>query len=75
MPHFKNPTMPSLASTADAMTKIAAVMDGFSGTREFLSGMGFEAAEIESIRSQLDSSANRAALMAIMGGGTPGAVE
>lgn len=75
MPHFKNPTMPSLASTADAMTKIAAVMDGFSGTREFLSGMGFEAAEIESIRSQLDSSANRAALMAIMGGGTSGAVE
>ena len=68
MPHFKNPTMPSLASTADAMTKIAAVLDGFAQTREFLSGMGFEASEIESIRTQLDSTANQRALMQIMGG-------
>ena len=53
MPRFKNPSRPSLAATADAMVKIAGVMDGFSATREFLSGMGFDAAEVESIRSQL----------------------
>ena len=53
MPHFKNPRTPSLASTADAMVKIAGVLEGFSQTREFLTGMGFEAAEVESIRSQL----------------------
>lgn len=68
MPHFKNPTMPSLASTADAMVKIASVLDGFADTREFLSGMGFEAAEVESIRTQLESSANQRALMQLMGG-------
>ncbi len=69
MPHFKNPRTPSLASTADAMVKIAGVLEGFSQTREFLTGMGFEAAEVESIRSQLDAAANRRALAQIMQGG------
>ena len=73
MPHFRNPSMPSLASTADAMTKIAAVLTGFSETREFLSGMGFDASEVESIRTQLDSGANSRALLALMTGGTQGA--
>ena len=70
MPHFRNPSMPSLASTADAMTKIAEVLTGFSETREFLSGMGFDASEVESIRTQLDSGANSRALLALMTGGT-----
>lgn len=70
MPHFKSPRTPSLASTADAMVKIASVLDGFSQTREFLTGMGFEAAEVESIRSQLDATANQRALLSIMGGST-----
>lgn len=73
MPHFRSPTMPSLASSADAMVKIAAALPGFSQTREFLTGMGFEAAEVESIRSQLESSENRAALAQVMGGSTTGA--
>lgn len=68
MPHFRNPRTPSLASTADAMVKVASVLEGFSQTREFLTGMGFEAAEVESIRSQLDATANQRALLAIMGG-------
>lgn len=53
MPHFRNPNMPSLAATADAMTKIAGSLPGFSETREFLTGMGFDASEVESIRAQL----------------------
>lgn len=53
MPNFKNPMMPSLAATADAMTKVAGVLEGFAQTREFLSNMGFTPSEVESIRSQL----------------------
>ena len=68
MPHFKSPRTPSLASTADAMVKIASVLDGFSQTREFLTGMGFGKDEVESIRSQLDATANQRALLSIMGG-------
>lgn len=73
IPHFRSATMPNIASAADAMTKIASVLDGFSGTREFLTGMGFDVAEVESITSQLDSTANTRAIMALMGGGNAGA--
>ena len=69
MPHFRSPRTPSLASTADAMVKIAGVMDGFSQTREFLTGMGFEPAEVESIRSQLGEGANQRAILSLMEGG------
>lgn len=72
MPHFRNPRTPSLASTADAMVKVASVLEGFSQTREFLTGMGFEAAEVESIRSQLDAIANQRALLSIIEGGAAG---
>lgn len=68
MPHFKNPMRPSLASTADAMSKIAAAVPEFSRTREYWTGQGFDAAEVESILSQIGSEQNRAALMSIMGG-------
>lgn len=68
MPRFKNPMRPSLASTADAMSKIAAAVPEFSRTREYWSGQGFDAAEVESILSQIAGNENRAALMSIMGG-------
>lgn len=68
IPNFKNPMRPSLAATADAMVKVAGVLEGFAQTREFLSGMGFTPTERESIRSQLEAAANRSALTAIMGG-------
>lgn len=71
-PNFRNPMRPSLAATADAMVKIAGVMDGFAQTREFLSNMGFTPTEVESVRSQLDADANRRALTAIMGGARAG---
>ena len=70
MPHFSNPRTPSLASTADAMTKVASALEGFSQTREFLAGMGFEPAEIESIRSQVAASASQRALLSIMESGS-----
>ena len=69
MPHFRNPSMPNLASTADAMTKIASVMAGFSKTSVFLEGMGFDESERARIRSEIDTSAARDALSAIISGG------
>ena len=68
MPNFKSPMTTSLAANADAMTKVAGVLEGFAQTREFLSGMGFASTEVESIKSQLDAGANQRAILSIMGG-------
>ena len=70
IPHFKNPMRPNLAATADAMTKIAAVVDGFTMTQEFWEGQGFDTAEVDSILSQVGANRNAQALLALMGGGT-----
>lgn len=70
IPHFRNPMRPSLASTADAMTKIAAAVPEFTSTREFWAGQGFDVAEVDSILSQVSSNRNSAALMGIMAGAT-----
>ena len=70
IPHFRNPMRPNLASTADAMTKIASVVPEFSLTREFWAGQGFDVAEVDSILSQVNASRNSAALMNIMAGGS-----
>ena len=53
IPHFKNPMRPSLASTADAMSKIAAAVPEFALTREYWLGQSFDAAEVDSILSQV----------------------
>lgn len=50
--HFKNPAMPSVASTTDAAMKIASVRQGFSETDVFLEMVGFDQADIRRIKSQ-----------------------
>ena len=50
--HFKNPAMPSVASTADAATKIASMRHGFADTDVFLEMVGFDQADIRRIRAQ-----------------------
>ena len=50
--HFKNPAMPSIASTADAAVKIASVRSDFGGTDVFLEMIGFDQADIRRINSQ-----------------------
>lgn len=52
IPHFRSPAMPSVVSQADAMTKIAAVDDGFAGTTAFYSQVGFDDATIEQIQAE-----------------------
>ena len=50
--HFKNPSMPSVAVTADAAVKIAGVRQGFAQTDTFLEMLGFSQAEIRRIKAQ-----------------------
>lgn len=52
IPHFKNPSLPSVASTADAAIKIASAREGFSGTDVFLEMLGFSQADIRRIKAQ-----------------------
>lgn len=50
--HFKNPAMPSIASTTDAALKIATARQGFADTDIFLEMIGFDQADIRRIRAQ-----------------------
>ena len=50
--HFKNPAMPSVASTADAAIKIASARQGFAETDTFLEMIGFDKASIRRIKAQ-----------------------
>lgn len=50
--HFKNPSMPSVAVTADAAIKIASAREGFSSTDTFLEMIGFDKADVRRIKAQ-----------------------
>ena len=50
--HFKNPAMPSVASTADAAVKIASARPDFGSTDVFLEMTGFDQADIRRIKAQ-----------------------
>lgn len=50
--HFKNPAMPSVATTADAAIKLATSRPEFAGTDVFLEMNGFDQAEIRRIKAQ-----------------------
>lgn len=50
--HFKNPAMPSVASTADAAIKIASARQAFANTDTFLEMIGFDQADIRRIKNQ-----------------------
>lgn len=52
MAHFKNPAMPSVASTADAAIKIASARENFAETDTFLEMIGFDQADIRRIKAQ-----------------------
>lgn len=50
--HFKNPSMPSVASMADAAIKIASSREGFGQTDVYLEMVGFDQADIRRIKAQ-----------------------
>lgn len=61
--HFKNPAMPSVASTADAAIKIASARQNFAETDVFLEMVGFDQADIRRIKSQEQRSRGRQVLL------------
>lgn len=73
MAHFLPPSMPSLAATADAATKIAAVSEGFAETDVFWEMQGFDKPTIARIQAQRKElrgeMATNAAVSALFGGG------
>lgn len=50
--HFKNPALPSIASSADAAIKIASARPNFAQTDVFCEMLGFDKADIRRIKSQ-----------------------
>ena len=52
MAHFRNPAMPSVASTSDAAIKIASARQDFASTDVFLEMIGFDQADIRRIKAQ-----------------------
>lgn len=52
MAHFKNPSLPSVAATADAAIKIASARQSFADTDTFLEMIGFDQADIRRIKAQ-----------------------
>lgn len=50
--HFKSPSMPSVAVTADAAIKIASARPDFAGTDVFLEMIGFDQAGIRRVKAQ-----------------------
>lgn len=50
--HFRNPSMPSIAATADAALKIASSRQGFAETDIYLEMVGFDQADIRRIKAQ-----------------------
>jgi len=50
--HFKNPSMPSVAVTADAAIKVATSRPAFADTDTFLEMLGFDKADIRRIKAQ-----------------------
>ena len=50
--HFKNPSLPSVAVTADAAIKIASARPAFAETDTFLEMIGFSQADVRRIKAQ-----------------------
>lgn len=66
MAHFKDPSMPSIVSQADAMVKIAAADQSFAGTSVFYEQMGFDEATRRRIMSDKDKIDAKKAVSALL---------
>lgn len=67
--HFKNPSMPSVAVTADAAIKISSARPAFAQTDTFLEMVGFSQADIRRIRAQEARARGLAVLEELAAGG------
>ena len=73
--NFKNPLRPSIASTADAMVKIAGAVENFAGTDVFWEQLGFSEDVRDRVPTQLPDQRNRRALLSLMQGAARPAAE
>ena len=64
--NFKNPNMPSLASQADAMIKIASVVPEFAGTEVFYEQLGFSEDIIRRIMRETEAARRQMALQQML---------
>lgn len=71
--NFRNPLMPSIASQADAMVKIASVVPDFASTEVFWEMVGLSEDMRQKVVQQMDANANRNAIAALMSGTTEAA--
>lgn len=62
MAHFKDPSMPSIVSQADAMVKIAAADPSFAGSSVFYEQMGFDKSQRDRIQSDKNMAASTRAI-------------
>ena len=72
MAHFLPPSMPSLAATADAATKIAAVSEGFAQTEVFWEMQGFDKPTIARIMAQQRRNRGNAMIASLLASGGEG---
>lgn len=70
--HFLAPSMPTLASRADAMTKLASVDQGIVGTRVFYEGVGFDQATIDRLMLAKEDTAQQIAYRQLFSGTAQG---
>ena len=62
MAHFKDPSMPSIVSQADAMVKIAAADPDFAGTSVFYEQLGFDESARDRIKKDKSMAASARAI-------------
>lgn len=68
MASFRDPSMPTLASRADAWTKLASIDQGIVGTRVFYEGVGLDQATIDRLMLAKEDTAQELAYRQLFGG-------
>jgi hypothetical protein len=68
MASFRDPSMPTLASRADAWTKLASIDQGIVGTRVFYEGVGLDQATIDRLMLAKEDTAQKLAYQQLFGG-------
>jgi hypothetical protein len=69
IPHFADPSMPTMASRADAWTKIGQLDSSIVGTRVWYEGLGLPTETIDRIMAEKGAKTAQAAYDVIFGGG------
>lgn len=72
MASFRDPSMPTLASRADAWTKLASIDQGIVGTRVFYEGVGLDQATIDRLMLAKEDTAQELAYQQLFSGTTQG---